>query len=215
MNFTRRAFGARLIAGLSAASGCLGFVRGDDSLAFEAVGARPSDEALARTGYRHARTEVEQLSETIEIAGKSREVELENVVVECDKGVDLWVLGTLRAATFVAFSTPKFEVLGRSFHPGERVSPRRIATEFGSNYDEFSMGEEVEEWELTVFGEEVDVSTFEGRAAMDRVDLDVHVHIGVAANDDDFVVFVGAHPRDLDGERSSIARLVESLAPIE
>lgn len=145
MNYTRRAFGAGMLAGLAGTAGCLGFVRGEDALAFEAVGVRPSDGALAETGYRHTSTETEPLSETIEIGNTTREVELENVVVECDRGVDLGVLGTVRAATFIAFATPQFEVLGRTFHPGEHVDPRRIATELGSNYDDLSIGEEVAE----------------------------------------------------------------------
>ncbi|KYH26807.1 hypothetical protein HAPAU_19150 [Halalkalicoccus paucihalophilus] len=215
MNYTRRAFGAGVLAGLAGTAGCLGFVRGEDALAFEAVGVRPSDGTLAETGYRHTSTETEPLSETIEIGNTTRELELENVVVECDRGVDLGVLGTVRAATFIAFAAPQFEVLGRTFHPGERVDPRRIATELGSNYDDLSIGEEVAQWELTVFDETADVSTFEGRAAVGGTELDVHAHVGTATNDEDFVIFVGAHPRRLKGERTRVATLAESLAPLE
>ncbi|MCL7417050.1 MAG: DUF6517 family protein [Halalkalicoccus sp.] len=214
MNYTRRTFGAGVLAGLAGTAGCLGFVRGEDALAFEAVGVRPGNGALAETGYRHASTETEPLSETIEIGNRTREVELENVVVECEKGVDLGVLGTIRAATFIAFATPQFEVLGRTFHPGERVDPHRIATELGSNYDDLSIGEEVAEWELTVFDETAAVSTLEGRASMGGTELDVNAHVGTATNDEDFVIFVGIHPRRLAGERENVAALAESLAPI-
>lgn len=215
MKFTRRAVGAGIATALAGTAGCLGFVRGDDALTAEAVGARPSDEALARTGYRHRSTETEPLHETIEIAGQEREVELTNVVVECNRGIDLGALGSARAAMFVAFATPQFEVLGRTFHPGDRISPRRLATELSSNYDDFSIGEEVEEREWTVFGEAVDVSTFEGRAAMGGTEIDVYVHLGTARNDEDLVIFVGAYPRRLDGEDERIETLAESLAPIE
>lgn len=215
MKITRRALGAGVLAGMTGTAGCLGFVRGDDTLSFEAVGARPSEEALSGTGYRHRSTETEPLTEGIEVGGQRREVELKNVVVECDKGVDLGVIGTVRAAMFIAFATPQFELFGRTFHPGDRISPRRVATELGSNYDEFSVGEEIDEWELAVFDETVDVSTFEGRAAMGGTELDIHAHIGTATNDDDLVIFVGAHPRQLTDERDHVATLAESLTGIE
>ena len=215
MDLTRRTFGTGVTAGLIGSAGCLGFVRGDDALEYEAVGAHPSNEALSETGYRHRSTEIEPLKEAVEIGSQTREVELKNVVVECDKGVDLGVVGTVRAAMFVAFATPQFELVGQSFHPGDRISPRRIATELGSNYDEFSVGEEREEWQLSVFDEEVDVSTFEGRAAISGTEIDVHAYIGSATNDDDLVIFVGAHPRQLRGERGNVTTLAESLTTIE
>lgn len=215
MEITRRAFGAGILAGMAGTAGCLGFVRGDEALAFEAVGARPSDAALSATGYRHERTAVEPLAETIEVGGRSREVALENVVVECGKEVDLGPIGTVGAATFVAFATPQFELLGRTFHPGERISPRRIATEFGAHYEAFSIGEEIDEWEAVVFDESTTVSTFEGRAAMAAATIDVHLHLGTVTNDDDLVVFVGTHPRRLEGERANVATLAESLVALE
>lgn len=61
----------------------------------------------------------------------------------------------------------------------------------------------------------MDVSTFEGRAAMGGTELDIHAHVGTATNDEDFVIFVGAHPRRLEGERTRVATLAESLAPLE
>jgi hypothetical protein len=215
MVFTRRAFGTGLLAGLVGTAGCLGFVRGEEPLTFEAVGARPTDEALAETGYRHHETRSETIREALEVAGQSREVELVNVLVECDKALDLGPTGRLRAAAFVVFATPQFEAFGRRFHPGDRISTRRLATELSSNFDELSIGEEVDERTLTVFGEEVDVSTFEGRAALGPTDLDVHVHLGSATNDDDFVVLVGVHPRRLAGEYENVASLAESLSSSE
>lgn len=214
MKMTRRALGAGLLAGAAGVGGCLGFVRGEEALRFEAVGAAPSEGALSATGYRHERTAVEPVVETIEVAGRNREVELENVVVECDKGVDLGPVGIVRAATFVAFATPRFEVLGRTFHPGDRVEPRRIATELSSHYDEFSIGEEVGEWDVDVFGEATTVSTFEGRTVMAATEIDVRVHFGTATNDDDLVLFLGAHPRRLGDEREHVATLAESLTAI-
>lgn len=213
MRVTRRAFGTGLLAGLIGTTGCLGFAHGEEPLVFEAVGARPTDEALAETGYRHHETRSETIRESFEIAGQSREVELVNVLVECDKAVDLGTAGRLRAAAFIAFATPQFEAFGRRFHPGDRISTRRLATELSSNFDELSIGEEVDERTLTVFGEAVDVSTFEGRAVFGPTTLEVYVHLGAATNEDDFVVLVGVHPRWLDGEYENVAVLAESLSP--
>lgn len=212
MRITRRAFGAGLLAGLWGTTGCLGVVRDDGPLTFEAVGARPSDEALAETGYRHHVTRSEPVSETIEIAGQSREVELLNVLVECDKAVEFGPVSRLRAAAFVAFATPAFEAFGRRFHPGDRISTRRLATELSSKFDELSIGEEIDERTFTVFDEEVDVSTFEGRAILGPTALDVYVHLGSVMNDVDFVVLAGIHPRRLEGEYDNVAVLAESLA---
>jgi hypothetical protein len=212
MRVTRRAFGTGLLAGLVGTTDCLDVVRDEEPLTFEAVGARPTDDALDETGYRHHVTRSEPVRETIEIAGQSREVELLNVLVECDKALELGPTGRLRAAAFVAFATPAFEVLGRQFHPGDRISTRRLATELSSNYDELSIGEEVDERTFTVFDEEVDVSTFEGRAVLGPTTLDVHVHLGSVMNDADFVVLAGIHPRRLEGEYGNVAVLAESLA---
>lgn len=215
MQYTRRAFGTTLLAGLAGTAGCLGFARGDEPLTFAAVGARPSDEALDETGYRHHLTETEPITETVEVAGQSREVELVNVLVECDKAFDFGPIGRLRAAAFIAFAVPGFEVLGRSINPGDRISTRRLATELGSNYDELSIGEEIDERELTVFGETVDVSTFEGRAVFGPTRIDVHIHLGSVSNDDDFVVLLGVHPQELEAERENIMVLAESLRTLE
>lgn len=171
--------------------------------------------ALAETGYRHHETRSETIQEAFEIAGRSREIELVNVLVECDKALDLGPAGRLRAAAFVAFATPQFEAFGRRFHPGDRISARRLATELSSNFDELSIGEEVDERTLTVFDEAVDVSTFEGRAVLGPTTLDVYVHLGAAMNDDDFVVLVGVHPRRLGGEYENVATLAESLSVVE
>ncbi|ADJ15077.1 DUF6517 family protein [Halalkalicoccus jeotgali] len=214
MDLKRRTFTVGLLAALGATSGCLGFVRGEDALAFEAVGARPSEGALAETDYRHAHTGVEPLSETIEIGERTREVELTNVVAEYGRDVDLGALGTLPAATFAVLATPQFEVLGRTFHPGERVDPRRLVSELDSTYDAVSVGEELEEWSLTVFDERVDVSTFEGRITIERTEIDARVHVGTASNDDDLVIFAGAHPTAIGDERTAIARLAGSLVPM-
>lgn len=212
MGYSRRAFGASLLAGLAGTAGCLGFVRGEEPLTFTAVGAEPSDEALEETGYRHHRTETEPITETIDVGGTTREVELVNVLVECDRAVDLGPIGRERAAAFVVFASPTFDVAGRSFHPGDRISPRRLATELAANYDGLTIGDEVDERTLTVFEEAVDVTTFEGRGALGPTSLDVHVHLGTATNDEDFVILVGVHPRRFEGEREHVATLAESLS---
>lgn len=211
MGFTRRAFGAGLLAATAGTAGCLGFARGEEPLTFRAVGARPDDETLEETGYRHRETRTEPISETVEVGGREREVELVNVLAECDKAIEIGSLERLRAAAFVAFATPAFEAFGRRFHPGERISTRRLATELNANFDELSIGEEVDERTITVFEESVDVSTFEGRATLGPTTLDVYVHLGGVMNDDDFVVFVGVHPRRLQRERENVLALAESL----
>lgn len=212
MGYTRRAVGASLLAGLTGTAGCLGFVRGEEPLRFSAVGAEPSEDALGETGYRHHRTETEPITETIDVGGTTREVELVNVLVECDRAIDLGPIGRERAATFVAFASPAFEVAGRGFHPGDRIGPRRLATELSANYEELSIGDEVAERTLVVFDEEVEVTTFEGRAALGPTHLDVHVHLGTVTNDEDFVVLVGVHPERFEGERENVATLAESLS---
>ncbi|MFC7007662.1 DUF6517 family protein [Halalkalicoccus salilacus] len=141
-------------------AGCLDLVRGE---AFVARPAPVAASVLDETGYDHYRTVEVEETHTVEAGGVSREIDVVNVRSEYDRRVDLGSLGKMRAAVFTTLSTPKIEVLGRTFNPVEGMDNQEVADELQSRYEEISIGTEIDRRALTVLGDSIDVSKFTGR----------------------------------------------------
>jgi hypothetical protein len=203
MNRTRR----RLIAGigttgLASLAGCsaLDFALGNESLRFEADAAVVAEAAVSETSYSEANRRSSTVDRTFEAAGESRTVEVTNQVVEYDRSLS--VLGqTFRWALFAVLSTPKVELLGKSFNPVADMDTDALAEMIQDRYDRIDNVERDSTRPVDVLGETVDVVRYraEGRftAADIRVDMTLHVTPAIAAGGD-FVVCLGAHPRMID-----------------
>ena len=212
MNGTRRWFGALVGTSVLSTAGCLGFIRGDESLAFEAGETSVPDEVLSETGYELVETDRPTITETFEVADQTREVEVTNDVSEYQRAVDLGPLGKHEAAVFVTFATPKVEILTRTFNPVGDMDNAELAEQLQSEYDDFSIGSTVDERTLSVLDDDVEVTKFEGEATLSEgTDVDVYVHLGTAEHEDDFVVVLGAYPTQLDGEEDRFDQLAESV----
>ncbi len=212
MNGTRRWFGAVVGTGILSTAGCLGFIRGDEALEFTAGTASVPEQVMADTGYELAESERPTVTESFEVAGETREVEVTNDVSEYQRTVDLGPLGEHEAAVFVTFATPKVEIVTRTFNPVGDMDNAELAEQLQSEYDDFSIGSSVDERTLSVLDDDVEVTKFDGEATLSSgTDVDVYVHLGTAEYADDFVVVLGAYPTQLDGEEDRFVQLAESV----
>lgn len=211
MRLTRRDFAAGLLVGTAGMAGCLETITGDEPARFVAPPALVAADVLAETGYEHRGTEDIEETRTFEVAGQSREVEVVNVRSEYHKPIDMGPLGDVRGAVFATLSTPAVEVLGRTFNPVEEMNNREVAEEVQSQYEEISIGTEVDRRTIRVLDEGIEVSKFEGEATFSGFSIDVFVHVGIAEGNDEFVVVLAIYPRLLSGEEGTFVALAEGV----
>ena len=151
-------------------------------------------------------------TESFEVAGQTREVEVTSHVAEYDRAVE--ILGErLQAAVFVAFSTPQIEVLGRTFNPVGDMSSEELAEMVQSRYDGVQNLERRSEYETTVAGTDARVVQYDARATLSEtgvtVDLVLHVADPVAVGGD-FVVGIGAYPEAV-GDGDAVRALLNGI----
>lgn len=211
MATTRRGFCTLVTLALAGSAGCLDTLTGGEPTRFVAPPAPVADDALAETDYEHQATEQVEETRTFEVAGQSRDVEVVNVRSEYQKAIDMGPLGETRGAVFGTLSTPAVEVLGRTFNPVEEMDNREIAEEVQSQYEEISIGEEIDRRTLRVLGDEVELSKFEGQATFSDLSIDVFVHTGIAESDDEYVVVLAIYPQLLSGEEGTIVAMAEGV----
>lgn len=210
MGITRRGLCSLAALALAGSGGCLD-VLSEEPARFVAPPARVADETLEETGYELGTTDERVETRTFEVAGQSREVEIVNRVAEYRRPIDMGPLGEARGAVFATLCTPAVSVLGRSFNPVEDMSNREIAAEVQSQYEELSIGSEIDRRTARILGESVTLSTFEGEATFMGVGIDVFVHTALAEGDEEFVVVLGIHPRVLSGEKGAIVALAKGV----
>lgn len=212
MTLSRRGLCSLVALAATGSAGCLDVLSGGEPARFVAPLAPVGNETLEETGYELESTEEIEEVRTFEIvAGQSREVEVVNQVAEYHKQIDMGPLGETRGAVFTTLSTPAVEVLGRTFNPVEDADNREIADEAQSQYEEITIGSEIDRRIVSVLGEEIELSKFEGEATLGGVGIDVFVHTGIAEGDDEYVVVFGIYPRLLSGEEETIVTLAEGV----
>lgn len=204
MTLSRRAFAAALSGTVVAGSGCLGFITGEEAQEFEASPATVSDGALEETDYRQSgdqESEEMEVTRTVEGGGQERDIKAVNYISQYERKIS--ILGMeKRAAVFVAFTTPKVEILGKTFNPVGEMSNRELVQQVQGKYEGLSVGEEVDTRETEMLGETVEISKFEGQADLDGTTVDVYVHVGQTDHDGDFVIPIGIYPQRIDDEEA-------------
>lgn len=214
---TRRSFLASGAAGaLVATAGCLDFILGDD-LSFSASPASVSDAALTSTGYEKNQTRQQSLEKEFSVGGESRTVGITNHYAEYDRSIDLSGLGigSQRAATFTAATTPQVEVLGETFNPIDDMSWEEILGRAQGRYGGIEDLEQVATFDTTLLGKETTVRRFHGSAELggtgQNVDIELQVPDVVKSNGD-FAFAVGGYPQQLaDGERDNYETLLAGV----
>lgn len=202
MTLTRRAFAAALSGTVVAGSGCLGFITGEEAQEFEASPATVADAALEETDYQQSgeqESEEMEVTRTVEGGGQERDIVAVNYISQYERQVSFLGMEK-RAAVFVAFSTPKVEILGKTFNPVGEMSNRELVQQVQGKYEGLSVGEEIDARETEMLGNTVEVSKFEGQADLDGSNVDVYIHVGQTDHDGDFVIPIGVYPQQIDDE---------------
>ncbi|MEM4780376.1 MAG: DUF6517 family protein [Halalkalicoccus sp.] len=211
MALSRRGLCSLLSLAAVGSAGCLDRLTGSEPTRFVAPPAPVAEETLSGSGYELDSAERSEETRTFEVAGQRHDVEVVNHALEYHRLIDMGPLGEARGAVFGTFCTPAVEVLGRTFNPIEDMSNRELADEVQSQYEELSVGAEIDRRTATLLDEPVELSKFEGEATFMGVGIDLFVHVALAEGDEEFVAVLGVYPRLLSGEETTIVELVEGV----
>lgn len=188
-----------LFTALVVTAGCIGSLSGPVTASATEVSV--SDAALDDTGYEHNRTEDMTITRTFSAAGQSKDAEVTNWISEYHKTVGIEGIAERPVAAFVVFSSPKVEVLGKSFNPLDKYSDRELAETFTERMDRVENVREVDSRTESMLGTSTEVTEFEATVTTALgLEFDATLHVTKVEHDGDFVVAVGAHPQQLDGE---------------
>jgi hypothetical protein len=199
-------------AGLSAASGCFGFATGTAPLEDEAREVTVADGALADTGYEVYRSEPVVERYTVRIADQPREIEATSHVSEYRKLLSMGMMDEEEYLGVVGvISAPRTEVIGRTFHPLEERTDRRLVGDLQSQYDEFEDSQLVEPEGVTVLDERREVDVYRARTERAGESIDAMINLLSFAFDGDQLAAVGVYPASLSGEKQRIHTLFEHV----
>jgi hypothetical protein len=210
MRTGRRAFLASAVGTTVLSSGCLGFVLGGEPLSFEASPAEVSSSALSGTGFEHVGTEPVTLSETFEVAGQSRTVELTNYVSRYAKSVELGG-EAVRGAAFGSLATPLFDLAGQSIDPVEGIQTGELARRAQDVYADLSVREQVGSVAREVLGQPRDLLRYALAATLGGRDVEALLHLADFRDAGDALVLAGVNPRVLDAETRNVLALAEGI----
>jgi len=193
------------VAALLVTSGCLGVVTGSEPLTGEADRATVSEGTVADSGYELAAEEEQVLEREFTVAGQTRQVEATNKLTRYERSYDVPVAGTVRAGVFAVVSTPAFSVAGQALNPVGRLSNDELVERVGSSYEGLSVGEAVDERSVSTLGSTMELTKYDGSAAIGATEVDVYVHVGSVRSGDDFVVVAAVYPQLIDDEETVLS----------
>lgn len=214
---SRRAYlagaGGTALAGLA---GCLDFITGGPA-EFSASPAQIPQGVLDQTGYELDGVSDQEIEREFEAGGESRTVKVTNKIAEHHKSVQLPNLGSdAEAAIFTALTTPKVEVLGKSFNPIKNMSARRIVRIVQQQYDGVAAPTQESESTVTVNGEDTTQTKFRADAEFEGSPVELYLHITEAVElGSDFLITVGGYPTALAGEEQNIFQLLRGAEESE
>lgn len=116
------------------------------------------------------------------------------------------------SSSFVAFTTPAFEILGQPLNPIGQLDNKGLATELSGRVEQLSVGSEQETTATTVLGSETTVSIFDGTLDNNGAEIGVNIVVGSATNESDYVIGFGVYPQALaTTESDNILALLSGL----
>lgn len=205
------AAGGTVVASLA---GCTDLLS-DGPITFEADQATVPESARSELSYEEVEITDVVIEETVEAGDRSRDVEVTNWKAEYDKGIDLPTGTRVRGAVCVVLSTPKAEVLGRTFNPIADMDPEEIMQEFQGRIEGIEDVERVGEESASMLGSTAEVGRFEAQGAISdggpQVDVELLVTEGIES-EDDLVLAVAAYPLVLaEQERPDGLGMIEGI----
>lgn len=206
--------GAMGTAAVGTLAGCLNLITGDGPIEVSASPARPSEQVRAETGYEQSRQEEQVIERTFEAADQRRQVVVTNWETECQKALDLAVLGEQETAVFIVLTTPQVSVLNRAFNPVAEMSTREIAEMVQEEYDDMGDLNHRGDRSVTIDGATTTESVFAAEAVFAGQTMDIHLHLTEAVElGEDLVLAIGAYPALSAAEGDNIHRLIEGIEP--
>lgn len=203
-------------------AGCLDRIPfiGDEPIEFEASPASVPDDELDATEYEETGIEEQVVERTFEAGGQSQDVLVTNWHAEYEKTIDLDIGGVttednVQAAVFTAVSTPKVEVLNRTFNPVADMDTEELAEMVQDQYEGMDDLEHVGDDTATILGQSTTVGEFEGEAELvelgTTVDLTLHIAEAVDSGDD-LILGIGGYPTDMQAqERDDVFTMMEAI----
>jgi hypothetical protein len=207
----RRALANVAVVALLLTAGCIGFLTGEEALAFDADPVRVADDARAEAGYEEVRVESMAVNRSFTVAGETRNVSVTNHVAAYQRAVDLGPLGSEPFARFTVLSTPEVEIAGRTLNPVGSLSDRELATRLQSQYDSIENVRFAGNRTVEVLGEGRTVSRFDATTTVAGTEVDLALHVAKFRHGEDFVVAIGVYPARLDGERARVETMLRGV----
>lgn len=213
---SRRRFLATVAAaaGTVGTAGCLDTLLGGETPSFSASPATVAEATLERTGYEHRGTTVDERRKEFGAGPASQTVRVRNYRSQYVRSVEIPGVVSAPAALFVAFTSPKVRVLGGTFNPLDDLSTLEIlerAIAGSPAYSFVSLDGAQATFTVDVLGKPREFTSYEGRAELLGVGLDITIRIGKLRHDGDFVVLVGVYPERLFWEGSRVRRLARGV----
>jgi hypothetical protein len=117
-----------------------------------------------------------------------------------------------KGVLFAVVSTPQAKVLGQGVNPAANLSNEELVEKIGKRFakDKLEDLSLVTEGSVTLLGSSQTLSTFETRATIEGLELDVRVHLTKTKHENDLVIAAGAHPRVIE-QQSSIESLINNV----
>lgn len=194
---------------LAATAGCSAIL--GSGAEFSSKTATVSADARAGTGYEEAAIEDVVIERTFSAAGQERTVSVTNRAARYERQVDLPALPAQRAAVFVAFTSPKIDLFGKTFNPIGEMSNRELLALIQDRYTGISVGSKVGEHEATMLGQAVTIEKFQGSATLAGASVDTLIHVTRVEHGGDYVLAVAVYPRLISDEDGTVERLVEGI----
>jgi len=207
----RRVLANVAVVALLLTAGCIGFLTGEEALAFDADPVRVADDARAEAGYEEVRVESMAVNRSFTVAGETRNVSVTNHVAAYQRAVDLGPLGSEPFARFTVLSTPEVEIAGRTLNPVGGLSDRELATRLQSQYDSIENVRFAGNRTVEVLGEGRTVSRFDATTTVAGTEVDLALHVAKFRHGEDFVVAIGVYPARLDGERARVETMLRGV----
>lgn len=207
----RRTVAAAAVVAVLVTSGCIGFLTGEESLAFESESIAVTDAALEETGYEEQRREEVVQNRTFSVAGQDREVRVTNHLTEYARGTDS-PFAAQQVSRFTAYATPEVKIAGQGpFNPVGDLSNRELALRLQAQYDSIENVSLESNRTVSALGNETRVSKFRADATLaSGEDVEVFVHVTKFRHEGDYVIAVAVNPTRVD-EESNVDRLIEGI----
>lgn len=207
----RRVLAGLAVAALVLTAGCVGFLTGEEALAFDADPVEVGDDARSEAGYETGQIEPMEANRSFTVAGETRNVTVTNHVAAYQRAVEVGPLGTGPFARVTVLATPRVEIAGRTLNPVGRLSDRELALRLQSQYDSIEDVEFAGNRSVEILGESRTVSRFDATTTVAGTEVDLELHVTKFQHGEDFVVAIGVHPARLDGEAARVETMLRGI----